>query len=298
MSLSDEIKKGYRKMSDFKFIDFKPEQHGFTGHLVIPEPQEKTAVIVLSGGEKSLLPGKSVAKQFAKNGYPAMAVPIFGTEGLPDTPDKMPLDPVIKAAQFLQGYDGIDKVVMYGMSMGSIFAILTAAKVPGIAGVISVSGTHVIIEGEIGKNTSGHSLVTYSGQELPYLPYTMKDGVFEGFQKAYKDEENVKKAALPVEDCNCPVLILVSDSDEEWPAEKSAEFIKNRLETSGYKHPYKTVVYKNASHLIGMLPDDFRGKIFTTLAKMFFASMKQHPQECKDAVKASQTEITEFLKSL
>jgi len=175
--------------------NFTIEKHGFAGHPVIPENSKHTAIIVLSGGEKSLLPGKSVAKKFASNGYPAMAVPIFGTDGLPKTPDKMPLEPVLKAAEYLKKQPGIQKVVTYGMSMGSIFAILAATEDPDIAGVITVSGTHVVIEGEVGKNTSGHSLVTYRGEELTYLPYTMENGVFEGFEQAYKKEDEVKKAA-------------------------------------------------------------------------------------------------------
>jgi len=278
------------------YEDYTLDEHGFYGHLVKPDHPKYTGVIVLSGGEKSLLPGKSVAKEFAKEGYTAMAVPIFGAKGLPDSADRMPLDPVLKAAQFLQAYAGIHKVVTYGMSMGSLFALLVGVHNPDIAGVISVSGTHVVFEGELdAKHNSSHSLITFEGEELSYVPVDLSRGVREAFEEAYQDEEAVMKAVVPVEQCHCPVLFLGSDADEEWPADHSAKVLKDRLEEAGYPYSYRNVIYADASHMMGMMPQDLRGKFFMKAAKLTFKSMKEHPQACQDAVLKSRKEILDFL---
>ena len=64
--------------------NFNMAQHGFVGHLSIPEQSTKYGVIVIMGGEQSILPGTLIADRFADYGIAALAVSLFGAEGLSD----------------------------------------------------------------------------------------------------------------------------------------------------------------------------------------------------------------------
>ena len=74
-----------------KHEDFNFPQHGFAGHLAEPDEGSDRAVIVIMGGEQSLLPGIKFAERFADYGITGLAVSLFGAEGLPDSPDRIPL---------------------------------------------------------------------------------------------------------------------------------------------------------------------------------------------------------------
>ena len=138
----------------------KLSEHGFVGHLAEPEQTSDKAVIVIMGGEQSLLPGIKIAERFADYGFIGLAVSLFGAEGLPDSPDRCPLEMFEKAVKYLKSERKIAHVSTYGQSMGSIFAVLTAQYIGNIENVIMVSPTHVPFEGvaKDNKHMTGHSV--------------------------------------------------------------------------------------------------------------------------------------------
>ena len=56
------------------YTDFMVNEHGFTGHMAEPERKTDQAVIVIMGGEKSILPGIKIAERFADFGICGLAV--------------------------------------------------------------------------------------------------------------------------------------------------------------------------------------------------------------------------------
>lgn len=62
--------------------DFNMTQHGFVGHLAEPDVGSGRAVIVIMGGEHSLLPGVKFAQRFADYGIVGLSVSLFGAAGL------------------------------------------------------------------------------------------------------------------------------------------------------------------------------------------------------------------------
>ena len=272
------------------------EVHGFTGHLVQPERWKDTAVIVLMGGEKSLLPGERVAQRFAEYRHLAMAVPLFGAAGLPDGPDRVPLDYIEKAVETLKTFKGVKHVATYGMSMGSLFAMEAALRIPGIDQCISVSGSHVIFEGAGDKHSNtGHSVMTFRGEELPFVPLDLSKKMWEAFRESYEDADRVEQAAVAIEDFPGELLILASDSDESWPAEQSARYLEKRLKKRAAPASYKIVVYKNASHILGMMPDPDTHKWLFRFSRVIYTSLRKHPKESLKALEQSQEEILTFL---
>lgn len=51
------------------------KEHGFVGHMAEPDEGTEQAVIVIMGGEKSILPGIKIAERFADFGIDTLYVP-------------------------------------------------------------------------------------------------------------------------------------------------------------------------------------------------------------------------------
>ena len=52
-----------------KYKNFNMKDDGFVGHLAEPEQASDKAVIVIMGGEQSLLPGIKIAERFGDYGF-------------------------------------------------------------------------------------------------------------------------------------------------------------------------------------------------------------------------------------
>lgn len=267
--------------------DFSMKRHGFAGHLAEPDFSSDRAVIVIMGGEKSLLPGIKIAERFADYGITGLAVSLFGAPGLPKSPDRIPLDMFVPAVNYLRDRKHIEHISIYGQSMGTIFAVLAAEYIGGIENLILVSPAHVPFEGtkKNRKKMSGHSIVTYHGGELPFVKtdfgnydtakYYKHDvaecrvtGMWIAFHDAYADKEQEKKAELHIEKTGTRILMIAGHEDEMWPAEYSVRMMTARLRTCGYEKETKTVIYPHGSHLSGMMPDPHREKLLYRMIPM------------------------------
>ncbi len=82
--------------------NYNMKEHGFVGHLSIPEQSIKYGVIVIMGGEQSMLPGTLIEDRFADYGIAALAVSLFGAEGLSDGVNQISLDMFIPALKVLK----------------------------------------------------------------------------------------------------------------------------------------------------------------------------------------------------
>lgn len=82
-----------------KYEDFNWKEHGFVGHLAEPDGGSDKAVLVIMGGEQSLLPGIKFAERFADYGITGLSVSLYGTEGLPDSPNQCPLEMFLPAVE-------------------------------------------------------------------------------------------------------------------------------------------------------------------------------------------------------
>lgn len=216
-----------------KHTDFNMKEHGFVGHLAEPEQTNGKAVIVIMGGEQSLLPGIKIAERFADYGFTGLAVSLFGAEGLPDTPDRCPLEMFECAVDYLKSERNIAHISTYGQSMGSIFAVLTAQYVGNIENVVMVSPTHVPFEGAAKdrKHMSGHSVVTWKNVDISFVradfskrkasKYYKTDivshkvmGMWLAYYEAYQDKAAEEKAHLEIKKTNARILMIAGGADE------------------------------------------------------------------------------------
>lgn len=298
--------------------DFNMKEHGFVGHLAEPDGGSDQAVIVIMGGEQSLLPGIKFAERFADYGITGLSVSLFGAEGLPDSPDRIPLEMFISAVRYLREQKQIEHISVYGQSMGSIFAVLAAQYIGGFENLIMVSPTHVPFEGTLKdkKTMTGHSVATWQGKDIPCVsadfsavksgkyqkhpdvPYKVM-GMWIAYYKAYQDKEAERKAQLLVEQSDARVLLIAGDEDEAWPAEYSVKVIGQELKKKHYEKDVKVVIYRHGSHLNGLMPNRKREKRLyrmIPLIGLVYKTFGKYRKENMSYFAQSEKEIIDWIK--
>ena len=262
-----------------KHENYSFQEHGFVGHLAEPDEGSDKAVIVVMGGEQSLLPGIKFAERFADYGITGLSVSLFGAEGLPDSPDRIPVDMFVPAVKILREKKGIQHISIYGQSMGSIFAVLAAQYIGGFENLIMVSPTHVPFEGTLKdkKTMTGHSVATWKDEDISCVCADFSKvkagkyqkhpdakckvtGMWVAYHDAYSDVAKVKAAKLTPEKTGSRILLIAGDEDEAWPAEYSVREIERKLQAIDYGKDVKVIVYPHGSHLNGLMPNREREK--------------------------------------
>lgn len=294
---------------------FNMRKHGFAGHMAAPDEDCKKAVIVIMGGEQSMLPGRMIAERFADYGITGLAVSLFGADGLPDVPDQVPLE-MFRDAVTLLKTRGYTHISAYGQSMGSIFAVLTACYVGDIEKIIMVSPTHVPFEGTDKKSMSGHSVATWAGRDIPfvhadfskikaskYYRHPAADhkvmGMWIAYHDAYANHQEEEKAFLPIEKTNADILMIAGSGDEAWPAEYSVRRLEAYLKEKQYKRKVKMIIYPNVSHLTGMMPNREREKKLyriLPLVGIMYKTFGKYKTACMQAFEQSEKEIISWLQ--
>lgn len=303
-----------------KYKDFNKREHGFAGHMAEPDTKAEQAVIVIVGGEKSLLPGIKIAERFADYGILGLSVSLYGAEGLQEEVDRIPVDMFVPAVKYLRETLQIKAISIYGISMGSIFAVLAARYIQGIDSVILVSPSHVSFAGtkKDKKHMTGHSVATWRGGEVPYVKpdFSVRKagkyyfdgearrkvtGMWIAYRDAYRDKKLECAANLHVEQTNARILMIAGTGDEAWPSDYSVKYLKKHLDEIGYEKDYKAVLYPNASHLIGMMPNKERNKWLyrmIPLIGLMYKSLGTHRKECLLALEESEQEIIKWIKNV
>lgn len=301
-----------------KHKNFNMREHGFVGHLAEPDSGSDCAVIVIMGGEQSLLPGKKFAERFADYGITGLSVSLFGAEGLPCSPDQVPLDMFIPAVNYLKEKKHIEHISVYGQSMGSIFAVLVAEYIGGMENLIMVSPTHVPFEGtlEDKKTMTGRSVATYKGEDIPYVTadfskikaskyYKHPDaeckvmGMWIAYHNAYADSSKAEAAKLHVEKSGSRVLLIAGSKDEAWPAEYSVRTIEKDLKAAGYDRDVKVIIYPHGSHLNGLMPNREREKklyLMIPFIGMMYKTFGKYRKENLGYLEDSEKEIIDWIK--
>lgn len=300
-----------------RYEDFNFKEHGFVGHLTEPDNGSDRAVIIVMGGEQSLLPGIKFAERFADYGITGLSVSLFGAEGLPDSPDRIPVDMFIPAVGYLREKKEIGHINIYGQSMGSIFAVLAAQYIGGFDNLIMVSPTHVPFEGTLKdkKTMTGHSVATWKGEDIPFVTADFSKvkagkyqrhpnvkckvtGMWVAYHEAYSDTEKVSVAKLYPEKSDARILLIAGDEDEAWPAEFSVREIEKDLNTIGYSKDVKVIVYPHGSHLNGLMPNREREKKLyrmIPLIGLMYKTFGKYKKENLSYFEKSEKEIIDWI---
>ena len=298
--------------------DFNYHAHGFVGHLAEPDGGSDRAVLVILGGEQSILPGVKIAERFADFGITGLAVSLYGAEGLPASPDRIPLEMFRPAVDYLRQQKNIRHISVYGQSMGSIFAVLAAQYIGGMENVILVSPTHVPFEGTTPdkKQMTGHSVATYQGRDIPFVRADFSAvkaaryqrhpaaqhkvmGMWCAYYAAYQDKAAVQQARLALEKTNARILMIAGQADEAWPAADSVQQMEQYLAACSYPKDVKVILFPHGSHLCGMMPNRAREKWLyrmVPLIGLMYKSFGKYRRENFSYFAQSEREIIAWVK--
>ena len=295
------------------------KKDGFVGHMVEPEGKNiGHAVIVIMGGERSIVSGKKVAERFVDFGITGISISLYGAEGLPKHVDRIPLEMFEPVVKYLKAVKKAKSISTYGLSMGAVYAALVAKYIDGIDNAILCAPSHVPFEGTDAKKKrmTGHSIAVYKGIEIPYVSPDFFNSGFMGkhvyddeagrkvtnmwiiYRNAYKNKRLEEKADYHLETSGARILLIAGTKDEVWPSEYSIKYIKNSLERAGYARDYKMLLYPNASHLIGIMPSRERNKWLyraIPIIGLLYKSFVRYRKECMEALEQSEREIINWI---
>ncbi|XP_042266761.1 peroxisomal succinyl-coenzyme A thioesterase-like [Thunnus maccoyii] len=137
------------------------------------------------------------------------------------------------------------RIAMLGLSFGTCIALKMAAysQVVKLRCVVGISGSHV---------------QPVDGSVKEILEYFQRNA-----EKTRFNEENQviwRDLLLPIPTdpalkvdvgrLQCPVMLVVAEDDQNWPASESAQDIKEMMEQAGNSHLLTILSYPNAGHLI------------------------------------------------
>ncbi|XP_029282922.1 acyl-coenzyme A thioesterase 4-like [Cottoperca gobio] len=137
------------------------------------------------------------------------------------------------------------RIAMLGLSLGSIvtFRLAVYSQVVKLRCAVCISGSHV--------------------QPIDRPMEQMMSYFEENHAKSRFDENNYlicRDLLLPIPTdpslkvdvgrLQCPLLLVVGEDDQNWPAYESAADIKDMMERAGNSHLLTVLTYKNAGHLI------------------------------------------------
>ncbi|CAL8260592.1 unnamed protein product [Merluccius merluccius] len=219
---------------------------GVTGTLFLPPgPGPFPAVLDMWGGGGGLVEYR--AALVASHGFVTLALDYMAPKRSAGVVSLVGNDYFEAAFSVLQSHPQVsrDRIAILGLSFGASMALGLSVYSPAIkpSCLVCVSGSHV--------QPAGGSL----------------GDIFTEFRKnskntRYDEEQQViwRDLLLPIPSdpskkvdvgrlC-CPLLLIVGEDDQNWPAEESARDMKEMMDRSGNGHLLSVLSYPHTGHLI------------------------------------------------
>ncbi|KAM7003214.1 LOW QUALITY PROTEIN: peroxisomal succinyl-coenzyme A thioesterase-like [Tautogolabrus adspersus] len=221
-------------------------EEGLTATLFLPSgPGPFPALIDLWGGGGQLVEYRS--SLLASHGIAALALDYLTPKITIETGKTVENDYFEKAYEVLEQHPQVlgSRIAMLGLSFGTSMTLKMAvySEVVKLRCAVCVSGSHVQpVDGSV-KQT---------------LDYFNKNA-----GKTRLNEENHviwRDLLLPIPTdpefkvdvgrLKCPLMLVVGEDDQNWPAPESAKDIKEMMERAGNSHLLTVLSYPNTGHLI------------------------------------------------
>lgn len=272
-------------------------------------------VIIYMGGAKCNEKISVESSEYLRAaGYSVLCLGFYLWDGLPKEMYKIPVEYVEKAVAELKA-NGYTKIGIQGASTGAGYALLCASLIPEISCTVAPVPYDYVMEGM--KNDLfplGFAVYEHHGKSLPYSRYICLDNglvkALAGFFKckkekgykmahvmryAYDTSDENEASRIKVENMKSDLLIMAPDHDDCWPSEQAVPRIERILKERNYPYRVKAIIYKNASHALGMNMDNIqKNPVMRLLIGMTMPAMKEHPKECWEACEDSMKEILAF----
>jgi dienelactone hydrolase len=233
-------------------------EQGMVGTLFVPPDGPAPGVIIVGGSGGGLQENR--AALLASHGFTVLALAYFNAEHLPPELRRIPLEYFGTAIDWLLAHEAVrgDQIGVMGTSRGGELVLLLGATFPRIGAVVGIVPSGVI-NGAIARDptTVNSPAWTYRGEPLPFVPRdeSLNDRWGEGpipltpmYLAAIEDTRAVRRATIPVERINGPVLLISGADDQMWPSQTLAEIAMERLREHRHPYPDEHISYPAAGH--------------------------------------------------
>lgn len=267
------------RRADADLVQRQPEDFPGARFAVPAGAGRKPAVILLGGSEGGAIAARNGTASMASLGYavlglPYYSPPVYGNDGKPG-PGELPQLPrsfaeidvaqLERAREWLARQPEVDasRIVVYGVSKGAEYALIAAARMPWIRGVVAVVPSDVVWEawGPDVPEADKRSSFSYRGQPLPFVPYRDMPGELAGLMQGKpvilrRPQDNgradhpdrVPAARIEVERFAGPMLLIGGTDDQIWDSAGMARNIAATRRAKGL--PTELAVYEGAGHFI------------------------------------------------
>jgi dienelactone hydrolase len=199
-------------------------------------------------------------------GFACLSLAYWATPGTQQWFTGIPLERIERGLRWLCGRPEVrtsaGRVALVGASRGGELALLVASTFPELVGpVVAYTPSSVVWQGvdltlPPGETRSSWS---YRGKPLPYV--SVPPGAVPGQSKAgiswlpmmepgLEDAAAVEKAAIAVERCTGPVLLVSGGDDHVWPAARMCAMLSERMATHGRRDAIRHLNYARAGHML------------------------------------------------
>ncbi len=213
-----------------------------------------------SGGGTS----ESRAALLAAHGYAVLTLAYFNYLDLPKNLVDIPLEYFDEGVAWLEKQECIarDKLAVMGGSRGGELALLLGTRFPKVKAVVAYVPCHMVVSSP--PPTVRSAAWTHQGKPIPWFDSKVDEEELRKVREAnpengspvwrlfLKDSEAAKKAAIPVEKINGPVLLISGKDDRLWPSAEMAEEVAKRLREHNHRHTVLHRPYEDAGHFIGV----------------------------------------------
>lgn len=227
--------------------------------------EKRPAIIVVSGSDGRIEKAQAISEIFASKGYSALAVCYFGMDGTSNYLNKIPIEIIKNAINWLKMQDTVDEthIAIYGRSKGGELVLLAASLFKELTCVIANVPSCYVYEGLKNAVPSHHSSWTYQNKELPFLKFSIfllirmtikqflgQKNLMPWMYKNLIKKGNINTASIAVEKINGQILMLSSASDNIWPSLLHCEIASKRLAEKKFKYNYKHCTYEKSGHML------------------------------------------------
>lgn len=213
----------------------------FQGRLFYDKKSLKApALIIVSGSEGRIEKAQNIAQILSSRGYICLAVAFFGLEGLPKYLERIPLECLAEAKDYLRQHPQVDseRIGIYGRSKGAELVLAEESLFNDVQCLVLNSPSDVVYEGIEGKWNSHTSSWTHLQKELPYQKFRLRDYLFSKlFRKPIPKDCS---ARIDISKLSSPILLLGSTVDEIWDASSAIDDIVSHYK--GHHITFKNIM--------------------------------------------------------
>ncbi len=199
-----------------------------------------------------------MAPALQSEGFGVLFLARFGAPGQSPGLARIPLETFDRALDWLGRQPGVDarRLAVVGAFKGAEAALLLATRQTDLAAMVAALPSSVAWPGIDPRRSaaSPHAFWTAGGRDLPVMSMAAFRPA-EGIISVYRPVEDparraeARRAAIPVEQAQAPILLLCGEAETMWPACPMARMIAARSRAAGGP-PVALLACPDAGHLM------------------------------------------------